>query len=186
MPEQIFTDENGIKFKKVGMEQFDSYDYDNMEKKIAKYDKRIGSLLISFSELEQTLDQAASFIISDRSDDIGKRITMDMSYIQKVELYNRLLKSYLVVSDNKKHLAKLKKCIDDLKSAGRIRNLVAHAKWMSLDEESYVRSRASLDEEAFIEYRYYKLTPAELYRLERRIDKIDGEFYDFISKLSLI
>lgn len=186
MVDQSFTDENGVKFKKVGMEQFDSYDYDHMERKIAKYDKRIGSLIISFSELEQTLDQAISFIISDRSDDIGKRITMDMRYIQKVELYNRQLKFYLVISDNKDQLEKLKKCIEDLKAAGTIRNLVAHAKWMSLDEEGYVRSKASLDDEAFIEYRYYKLTPGELYRLERKIDKIDKDFYDFVFDLSLI
>lgn len=186
MVDKIFTDDNGTKFKKVGMEQFDSYAYDYMERKIAKYDKRIGSLLIAFSELEQTLDQATSFIISDRSDDIGKRITMGMSYIQKVELYSRLLKSYLVVSDKKDKLDTLKKCIDDLKAAGKIRNLVAHAKWMSLDEEGYVRSKASLDDDAFIEYRYYKLTPGELYRLERKINKIHSDFYDLVSSLHLI
>lgn len=186
MTDQKFIDDNGIKFKKLGMEQFDSYDYDYMEKAISKYNKRIGSLLISFSELEQTLDQVLSFIISDRSDDIGKRITMDLTYAQKVELYNRLLKFHLVISENRDKFDKLKKTIISLKSAGSVRNIVAHARWMSLDADGYVRSKASLDDEAFIEYRYYKLTPSELYRLERKINKIDNDLYIFISRLNLI
>lgn len=186
MPNQILTDSDGIQFKKVSMNQFDGYDNDQMLKQFSRYGKRIGSLLMIFSELEYTLDKAIAFIVNDRSDDYGNRITMDMSFMQKAELYNRFFKLYLVVSDKEDELDKLKKQIDNLKSAARIRNLVAHTKWMSLNEEGFVRSKASLDKEAFIEFRYYKLTPQVLYNLERKIGKIDNDFYNFIEKHNLI
>ena len=108
MSDKLFTDDNEIRYKKVGMEQFDTYDSDYMIKNISIYDKRIGALLIAFSELEQTLDQAISFMIFDDSDDFGKRITMEMTYIQKIRLYDRFFKNYLVVTKKKDQLEKLK------------------------------------------------------------------------------
>jgi len=180
------TDNNGLMFKKVGMDQFDSYDDEAILKQFDRYSKRIGALLVVFSELEHTLDKAIAFIINDRSDDIGQRVTMDMTFMQKVELYNRFFKVYLVTSDGKNQLNKLKETVEKLKSAARIRNIIAHAKWMSLDEEGFVRSKASLDDEAFIEFKYYKLTPRILYNLERKISKLDSEFFNFIDKHHLI
>jgi hypothetical protein len=186
MPTTKLTDGNGIEFKKVGMEQFDSYDDDIMLKQYSKYDKRVGALLIVFSDLEHTLDNCIAFIISDRSDDFGQRIVMDMSYMQKVELYNRLCKSYLVAYEKRAQVAKLKVLIDNLKLAGRVRNIVAHAKWMSLDEEGFVRSRAGLDDDAFVEFKYYKLTPGVLYNLERKINKIHSALYELAENNNLI
>ncbi len=179
-------DSNGIEFKYVEIDQFDGYDFDHMEKQKEKYDKRIGSLLISFSELEQTLDKAISFLISDRSDDDGYRITMDLSFNQKVQLFNRLCKTYFVYNPKKGIKEKLKNLIEQLISAARIRNIVAHAKWMSLDKDGFVRSRVGMDDEAQIQFKYYKLTPSELYRLERKIIKTDNDFYEFLEKNNLI
>ncbi|OGL29408.1 hypothetical protein A3D14_03230 [Candidatus Saccharibacteria bacterium RIFCSPHIGHO2_02_FULL_47_12] len=186
MPSPRTFDANGIEFKKIGLDQYDYYDDKFMLKNISKYDKRIGSLLIEFGELEHLLDSAIAFIISDRSDDNGLRIIMDMSYRQKVELYNRLCKIYLNVAGHTSKVAKLKLHMKNLISAGEARNLVAHAKWMSLDEEGFVRTKASMDEEAFIEFKYYRLTPQVLYNQERKLSKITTEFYAFLESINQI
>lgn len=180
------TDLNGIEYKYVELDQFDGYDFDHMEKQKEKYDKRIGSLLISFGELEQTLDKAIAFLISDRSDDNGYRIIMDLTFNQKVQLFNRLCKLYLAYNPKAGNKEKLKDFVKQLTSAAQVRNIIAHAKWMSLDEDGFVRSRAGMDDEAQIQFKYYKLTPAELYRLERKIIKTDGDFGDFLLKNNLI
>lgn len=179
-------DMNGIEFKKIGLDQYDYYDDEFMLKNIPKYDKRIGSLLIEFGELEHLLDSAIAFIISDRSDDSGLRITMDMTYRQKVELYNRLCKIYLNVSGHSKKVPQLKMNMKNLVSAGDVRNLVAHAKWMSLDEDGFVRTKASMDDEAYIEFKYYRLTPVVLYNQERRMSKIANSFYSFLERINQI
>ena len=186
MSEPAKFDNNGIEFKKIGLDQYDYYDDEYMRKSISKYDKRIGAFLIEFGELEHLLDSAINFIISDRSDDTGHRIIMDMSYRQKVELYNRFCKIYLNVSGNNKKVTKLKVFIKSLISAGEVRNLIAHAKWMSLDNKGFVRTRASMDDEAFIEFKYYRLTPQVLYMQERKLSKLSVEFYAFLEGISLI
>ncbi len=186
MKETLLVDSNGIEYKNVGLEQFDSYDDEPMLRSFNRYDKRIGSLLITFNELEHTLDSVIAFMISERSDDDGYRIILDLSFMQKVELYNRLIKFYLVISDKKKELLKLKELINGLRSATRIRNIVAHAKWMSLDEDSFVRSKTSLDDNAYINFKYYKLTPLVLYNLERKISKVDTKLYNFADSHNLL
>ncbi len=186
MPASKTYDGNGIEFKKIGLDQYDYYDDEFMLKNFHKYDKRIGSLLIEFGELEHLLDSAIAFIISDRSDDSGLRITMDMTYRQKVELYNRLCKIYLNVSGHSRKIPKLKMYIKSLASAGEVRNLVAHAKWMSLDGDGFVRTKASMDDEAYIEFKYYRLTPIVLYNQERRMSKIANDFYSFLEQINQI
>lgn len=181
----IYTDDNGIEYKYIELEQFDAYDYDFMQKKWPLFDKRIGSLLIAFSELEQTLDKAVAFMVSEHSDDLGFRVTMDLTFRQKIELFNRLCRFYLVITDKKGDLKYFKKFVHELISAGEIRNIVAHAKWMSLDNEGFVRSKTGIDEDAYVRFRYYKLSPKVLYTLERRINKIDGLFYSFLEKHNL-
>ncbi len=179
-------DANGIEFKNIGLDQYDHYDDDYMLKNISKYHKRIGSLLIVFGELEHLLDGAIAFMISDRSDDSGLRITMDMTYRQKIELYNRLCKIYLSVAGHSKKVPKLKMHIKSLASAGEVRNLVAHAKWMSLDEDGFVRTKANIDDEAYIHFKYYRLTPIILYNQERRMSKIANDFYSFLEQINRI
>lgn len=179
-------DGNGIEYKKISLDQYDYYDDKFMLKNFHKYDKRIGSILIEFGELEHLLDSAIAFIISDRSDDSGLRITMDMTYRQKVELYNRLCKIYLNVAGHSRKVPRLKAHIKNLTSAGEVRNLVAHAKWMSLDEDGFVRTKASMDDEAYIEFKYYRLTPKVLYDQERRTSKIANEFYAFLEQINQI
>lgn len=186
MTNPVGVDRNGIEFKRIGLDQYDSYDDQFMHKYFYKYDKRIGSLLIEFGELEHLLDSAIAFIIWSGSDDTGLRITMDMSYRQKVELYNRLCKVYLNISGFTDKIPKLKLHIQNLISAGQVRNLVAHAKWMSLDGDGFVRTKANVDEDAYIEFKYYRLTPKVLYNQERKISKVANDFYLFLESINQI
>lgn len=178
-------DKNGIEYKYTELEQYDYYDNDNMQSKWSHYDKRIGSLLIAFSELEQTLDKALAFIISEHSDDTGFVIIMDLKFRQKIELFNRLCKAYLTMCEDRKDIAKLKRFVGDFISAGEIRNIVAHARWMSLDENGFVRSKTGIDEDAYVRFKYYKLTPKVLYSVERRINKLNRYFYNFLEAHNL-
>lgn len=186
MSNKLYRDANSIEYKYIGLEQYDYYDYDNMAKMWHKYDKRIGGVLIQFGELEQSLDGAIAFLVSDRSDDLGYRITMDLSFGQKVKLFNRLCKIYLKWAPDTDDASALKDVVDRLIAASQVRNIVAHAKWMTLDEDGFVRSRAGINDEAEVHFKYYRLTPKVLYHQERKIRKIDVDFTNFLDKNNLI
>lgn len=181
--------DNGIEFKYVELEQYDHYDEDLMVKNQHRYDKRIGSLMIAFNELEKTVERGISFLVSDRSDDNGMRIIIDYSFRQKLILFQRLATVYLHYAKGKKdtkEIVRLKALLKLLLSAAEIRNIIAHAKWMSLDEDGFVRSnKSSLSDEAWVRFKYYKLTPKILYNLERQILKVNTSLYYFLDRNNL-
>ena len=182
----ILIDKNGIEYKNIPLDQFDYYDDSVMLMQLPRYSKRIGSLLITFGELEHLLDCAICFILMECSDDSGIRITMDMSFRQKVEVYKRFCKLHLSLNDQKDNINRFEQVIGEVISAGEIRNLIAHAKWMSLDQDGFVRTKSGLGVDAFVEFKYYKLTPRVIYNLERRISKTENNFFLFLEDACLI
>jgi hypothetical protein len=186
MADAIRVDGNGLRYKNADLEQYDYYDSELMTRLSSKYDKRIGSFLITFGELEHSIECAIAFLISDRSDDFGLRVIMGLTYKQKVDLFNSFCKAYLVAYEKGVELVKLKELVKRLALAAEARNVVAHAKWMSLDTDGFVRSKVILDSDAFIQFRCYKLTPTILYAQERKILKLIRGYGSFLESNGLI
>lgn len=96
---------------------------------------QIGFVVIDFNLLEERLTSFLCEIISDRSDAKGLILTQGMSYIAKVDLFDRY--SSYIQQIVEKSIETHKKFIDDLKECGRLRNMVVHAEWDTIDKEGY-------------------------------------------------
>ncbi|MBU0697667.1 MAG: hypothetical protein KKE39_14255 [Bacteroidetes bacterium] len=96
---------------------------------------QIGFVVIDFNLLEERLTSFLCQIISDRSDAKGLIITHSMSYNAKVDLLDR----YAGYMNNirEKSIESHRKLIEDIKESGRLRNLVVHAEWDTVDKDGY-------------------------------------------------
>lgn len=160
--------------KKIPSEQYDSFfyaeldsdGYDGFDEIYNKISKNIGICMVMFSELEVAIEHNLHEMISERSHQLGRMITREMSYIQKVNLYIDHLRGYPVADDVDtdsylKDVASMKK---HLYRAGEIRNIIAHAKWPSVTSDGYVLSSVEtmVNSQSGPEYRYYQLNEAAL------------------------
>ena len=77
------------------LEQHDYFDDEEIYKKYYKYSQSIGEFLITFSELEMSLNRMIIKSISDRSDEEGLRIIKYLEFKDKISLagdqYRRLV-----------------------------------------------------------------------------------------------
>lgn len=178
------TDRNGLEGKFIILEQNDFFETDEMEKKSKNYSSLIGEFLIEFSDLEYILESEIASILSSRSDDIGAQVAIHLEYMAKVELYTQITTRYIddVMPEKKSILKQLKK---RLVSAGETRNIIAHAKWMSLTEDGFVRSITKTDSDnGYVKFKYYKLTEDVLRNLKLKIEKLRDDFHDFSESTS--
>ncbi len=182
-----------LESKTVTSEQYDAFDYatpefgghDGFDKVWNILSGRIGICMIVFSELETVIEDNVHDLINDRSNQQGRMITRDMSYIQKVNLYIDYLRSFppTVISD----MATYKKEVEQLKRhlyrAGELRNIIAHAKWPSITKDGFVFSAVEAINitHNIPEYRYYKLNKNALENTRAYISAV-GNFPHFISE----
>ena len=83
-------------------------------------------------------------LISDSAHDKGILITQNLNYSAKVDLFNRYSEHIQHISN--KEIKLHEKLIFDLKECGRLRNVVVHAEWNSVDLDCY----------AFVKFRFKK------------------------------
>lgn len=123
----------------------------------------IGICLVAFSELENELENNIYEIINDRTDHIGMIVTRTMTFEQKLQTYIDLLRSMNIesIKQYESDVGQLKK---HLKRAGEVRNVIAHAKWPSLNEEGYVFSSIDAVSSSVPELslKYYQLDKEQL------------------------
>lgn len=96
---------------------------------------QIGFVVIDFNLLEERLTSFICQILNYSSDAKGLIITHGMTYSGKVDLFDRYSRYTQEVF--KKPIESHKKFIDDLKESGRLRNMVVHAEWDTIDKECY-------------------------------------------------
>lgn len=96
---------------------------------------QIGYVVFDFNLLEERLTSFICQIINYNHDAKGLIITQNMTYASKVDLFDRY-SSYIQQTLNK-NIESHKKFIEDLKESGRLRNMVVHAEWSTIDKESY-------------------------------------------------
>jgi hypothetical protein len=103
----------------------------------------IGLVVMYFNGLESSLDSALCEIFTDRTDSIGLIVLHRMSYSAKVELFKRFGDDFHLSINQE--IDNYNELLNNLKEAGRLRNLVAHANWENTDNDgfTYVKFKIS-------------------------------------------
>ena len=127
-----------MKSKQLPLQQFaflNKYLEGDNEEFLKLIAPQIGFVVFDFNLLDERLTSFICKIINHNSDAKGLIITHNMTYAAKVDLLDRYLTYTLQVFD--KPIVTHKKFIDELKESGRLRNMVVHAEWDTIDKEGY-------------------------------------------------
>lgn len=127
-----------MKSRKLSLEQF-AFLNKNLVGDNAEFleliSSHVGHLVFEFNLLEERLTSFIWMLISESSDSKGVLITHNMSYASKVDLFNRYSKYIQTILN--KSISIHEKMIFDLRESGRLRNLVVHAEWNTVDSEGF-------------------------------------------------
>jgi hypothetical protein len=133
----------------------------------------IGYIVHAFNSLEELLNSAICELFFDDCDRLGLLVIYKMNYAAKVDLFERLL------SDQQNSIGKtmpcLKKFIDDLRKAGRLRNTVVHADWESAHDDGYTLCRLKLNSKG-LQHEYIQFTSQSLRDILTLIDQTSQMF----------
>lgn len=135
-----------MKSKKVYMEQYayeTKYLEGDNEKFLDSIAPVIGYIVYEFNSLEESLTSFICELISESSDDKGLIITYKMGYSQKVDLFNRY--TTWVQNICEIEIPNHNKLIQDLKECSRLRNMVVHAEWETVDKEGFTLIKVRID-----------------------------------------
>ncbi|WP_405400896.1 hypothetical protein [Maribacter sp. Asnod2-G09] len=141
-----------MKSKKIPLEQFSFLTKnleDNNEEFLELISSHVGHLIFEFNLLEERLTSFIWLLISERSDSKGVLLTHNMTYSAKVDLFNRYSSYMQNIVD--KEVSTHKKMIEDLKESGRLRNMVVHAEWNSVDLEGFAFTKFRFKENDIIQ-----------------------------------
>lgn len=170
------------------LEQYDYYDDEEIYKKWQLYSKSIGSFLISFSNLEYSLNQMVVKTFSDRADYDGIRIIKYLSFRDKLNFSNDQYKSMIHICINNKktktsELRKLQMIIDKLDEISVFRNKIAHANWTTLNKKGFVRVDFKESGVGGIVFQLIKITPAVINKFVRQADAIISRIDTFTDEI---
>ncbi|NEN25743.1 hypothetical protein G3O08_19825 [Cryomorpha ignava] len=123
----------------------------------------VGHLVFEFNLLEERLTSFLCQLFIDDYDAIGLIVTKNMGFAEKVDLLDRFAQHKQ--SSLEKLINGHSKLIEDLKESGRLRNMVVHAEWNTVDLEGFAHTKlriksgeltqefTQLNEDALIEIR---------------------------------
>lgn len=172
------------------LDQYDLFDADLIFSRHKNYSAPIGMLLISFSRLEYFLNYMIARSINDRSDEPGLRVIKYLEFKDKInlasDLYIRLINSISNSTIKNQKRDKLKIIINKLIEISEFRNKIAHANWMTLDKEGFVRVDIREDKSGGgVVFKSIKITPLIIRKFIRQTDslvKIINNFIESIGK----
>jgi hypothetical protein len=160
--QKLTTDSTGLVYQYIPADDFEDYEFSFDPANTTNKDepgymdirKGIGNTLFAFGELEHTLEQTIAIMLDTDSHDTGFLVTRLMSYSTKASLFSEIAHNRMAPDPQLK--AALKLIREQLQICGRIRNIVAHAKWESITEDGYVRFDMKTDKESGeLMIRYY-------------------------------
>lgn len=164
-------------------EQYFEYEENNLPKqKEIKLQESIGKLFISFSFLEQGLNDALCSLINDRADSFGILIIRKMFFKQKLNLYKDMVFDFIRCVGgpvkNKKLLDKADNIIKKAEELSEFRNDIAHADWATLDKDNFVTISIDVDnkKEEGVHYKKMKITPAIIIKFVRQNEALQDKF----------
>ena len=181
-------DRNGIEYRYGELDQYDYYDRAEMDD-VKELSQEIGAVMVFFSELESSLESAIAGLFSDRSDQLGMSVVKFLNYSQKVAMFTEMTTSYISQSgpDIPNHYKReLKHISKELIAMAELRNIVAHAKWMSLDHDGFVRSWVKVDKNTGLPIvKHYKLNSEPLNIICERLRDTDSLLNDYIDDIHI-
>ncbi len=166
----------------------DEGEFETLKKVEEKYAKSIGMLMISFSELEDTTDKDLATAINERAYEPGYRIIKYLEFREKIDLLKDDYSAYIkYVFEGKKQvqfLAELKLLYLKLIELSEFRNKIAHANWLSLDKEGFVRYKIVENKvEAGMSFHKVKMTPSIIIKFIRQNYAVSNRLGLFRDKL---
>lgn len=168
-----------IKTKLKEFIQYLSHDVNDEEKAEEYLDNAlpfIGLVVMYFNSLEITLDSILCENFTDRTDSTGLIVLNKMSFSSKIELFKRFCDDFQVSLN--KNLKGYDEIINDLKESNRLRNLVAHANWRSINEEGYTYVNLKMSKKG-MQQEYVQFTEDSLEKIIDLILKTSSNLYEF-------
>ena len=169
---------------------FNWKDEDEKRKFYRNLTSEIGSIIIEFSSLEESLENFLTFCLC--NSEVNKEIIYHEIFSKSFKEKNDLLKKTLEVYYNRNvelfnstmpnFSSKLREIIYELNIASNIRNKYAHAKWFGINEEKIVETKTSFKLGNIVK-EYIKFDYQDLDKDFNKIFEINNNFSDFYIKI---
>ncbi len=148
-------------------------EFETLEENESKFAGSIGMLILSFSNLENSVDNDLATSINERGHEPGYRIIKYLNFRTKINLLRDDYYSLIRLSCSEDRQEALIKKVDatysKLIELSEFRNKVAHANWQSLDAKGFVRTKIIEDRElGGISFEKVKMTPGILIKFIRQ------------------
>lgn len=177
--------------KKVPFNSDFDYEYcedgELSKQKEVKLQESMGKLFMSFSFVEQDLNNALCYLINDRTNNTGVLIIRKMFFKQKLNLYKDMIFELIInyVSNSKKSKNLLERANNIIKKAedlSEFRNDIAHANWTTLDKDNFYTISIDTDnnKETNIHYKKMRITPAIIIKFVRQNEALQYKFYELV------
>lgn len=166
----------------------DEGEFEILQQVEEKYAKSIGMLMISFSELEDTVDRDLATAINERAYEPGYRIIKYLKFREKIDLLKDDYSAYIKYSFEGKNrvsfFVELRTLYAKLIELSEFRNKIAHANWSSLDKAGFVRYKSVENKvEAGMSFQKVKMTPAIIIKFVRQNHAVSSKLGVFREKL---
>lgn len=184
MPIKESKEKNKLETKKVHLGQYGGNEddiviseFEVIENQHTKYANSIGSFIISFAALEDSVDNDLANAVSDRAHEPGYRIIRYLSFRDKINFlkdnYSAFIKCLESKADKVRLLNELKVIYDKLCELSEFRNKVVHANWQSLDMSGFVRTKVLENKDEFgIQFEKVKMTPGVLIKFRKQNESV--------------
>ncbi len=139
----------------------------------------VGEVIMYFNGLEDHLNSVLCECFTDRTDQMGLVVMGSMAYASKVELFKRLCDDFHNAMATS--TVGYQKIINDLHECARLRNMVAHANWESMNEEGYTFVKLKISRQG-LKQEYMQFTKESLIGIVELIMKTRNELYEFWEK----
>lgn len=136
----------------------------------------IGEVIMYFNGLEGELNSFLCECFTDRTDSMGLIVMGSMSYSAKVNLLKRLCDDFHLALQ--RSTAGYEKIITDLNECARLRNMVAHADWESIDEDAYTYVKLKISKTG-MQQEYMQFTKESLLKIVNLINCTRTELSEF-------
>ena len=184
-----------LDIKKINLGQYDCSDdtevigeFETIENQHAKYANSIGSFIISFSQLEDTVDNDLATAINERAHEPGYRIIKFLSFRDKINLlkddYSSHIKYLESVLEKNRLLSELEIIYNKLCELSEFRNKVAHANWQSLDLAGFVRTKIIENkEDSGLQFVKIKMIPGVLVKFRKQNESLSNRLSSYREKV---
>ena len=159
-----------------------------IEEKFDSYSNAIGSFMLTFSDLEASVDNDLATAINERTHEPGYRIIKYLKFMNKINLlkdeYTNFICYFVSGSKKDKLIKEINTIHNKLVELNAFRNKVAHADWNSLDDDGFVRTKIEQSKtKGGIDLKKIKMTPNVILKFKRQNIATGNKIAEFRDKI---